>query len=147
MNIQAETKINSTTEKVWEVVSDIKNAAKVFKDIKSIEILEKPHQNLLGLKWKETREFMGKEAEETMWIAEVKESASYTTEAINCGCLYHTSVHIKSTNGGVIVTKSFTATPQSFIAKMMSPFMRLMKRTLEKCLKKDLSDLKSFLEE
>ena len=147
MEVHGQIKISSPKERIWGVISDIENAANVFKDIKSIEILEKPKSEILGTKWKEVRVFVGKEATETMWICEVKEYKSFTSEAKNSGCLYHSTITLETQNDGVVVTKSFKSTPLTLFAKMMTPVMYLMKGTLKKCLDRDLYDLKCYLEE
>ena len=145
MFVQAQVEVGASKEEVWEIISNMEIAASVFKDIKSLEIIEKPPSGLLGLKWKEVRDFMGKEAEETMWIVEASENQSYTAEAKNSGCLYHSSIILEDKDNGTIVKKTFRSTPQSFIAKLMMPLMQLMKGTLRKCIQRDLDDLKSYL--
>ena len=146
MYIEAQTTIKRPKEQIWQVVSDLENATKVFKDIKSIEVLHNPGTDIKGFKWKEVREFMGKEAEETMWITEATENQTYTSEAINSGCIYHSGIKLEESGAGVIVTKFFQSTPQTFFAKLMTPLMLLMKGTLRKCIVKDLEDLKQYIE-
>ena len=146
MRIQVQISICSSKELIWTIVSDIENSSKVFKDIKYIEIIEKPQSGLQGTKWKEVREFMGKEATETMWITEVIENRSYISEAKNSGCLYHSSIILEESGCKVNVTKSFQSTPQTFLARLMAPVMWMMKGTLKKCLMRDLEDLKRFAE-
>ena len=147
MFIRVKDKVNVSKEQAWDVVSDIENASKVFKDIKSIEIMDKPQAGLIGLKWKEVREFMGKEAAETMWITDAEVNKFYMAEAKNSGCLYHSGIHLQECEGGVMVSKSFKSTPQTIFAKLMLPVMYLMKGALKKCISKDLNDLKYYLEE
>ena len=139
--------ISATKDEIWAAISDIKNASKIFKDIKKITIITQPGKGILGTKWEETREFMGKESSEIMWISEVQEMISYVAEAKNSGCLYHSSMILHDCDEGVIVTKTFHSTPETFLAKIMLPLMLLMHKTLKKCLQKDLEDLKSYIEQ
>jgi len=146
MRVEGQIRISSSKESVWDAVSDIEDAARIFKDIKSIELIDKPQSGLMGTKWKETRVFMGKEATETMWIIEVTDQKSYVSEAKNSGCIYHSSISLEEKGDDVIVTKTFESTPETFFAKLMSPLMFMMRGTLQKCLVKDLEDLKKFLQ-
>ena len=146
MKVHGQIVIKNSKENIWRAVTDIQSAAQVFKDIKSIEILEKPEQGFLGTRWKETREFMGKEATETMWITEVSDLQSYTSKAENSGCIYHSTIILEESENGVAVTKTFESTPVTWLAQLMAPLMVLMGGTLKKCLLKDLDDLKTHIE-
>ena len=145
MKTSAKIAIDSSKEKVWSIVSDIENAAKRIKCIKSLEMIERPEHGLIGTKWKETREMFGKEAIETMWIIDAKENEFFITEAKNSGCLYHSKVQIHERENGVELEMTFTATPESLLAKVMSPLMYLMKGTIKKAFLKDLEDIKLSL--
>lgn len=146
MFIESEIVINSSKDTVWNDLINIENSLNVFEDIKAIEIIHKNEDSLVGLKWKETRELMGKQASEIMYIIEANELSDYTAEAINSGCLYHTTVSVQDSDNQVVVKKSFRAKPITFIAKIFYPLMLLMKGTLNKCLIKDLRDLKTYSE-
>ena len=147
MFVEAQATIIAPRETIWKAISDIQRATHVFKDIKSIEVLDQPAEGLVGLKWKEVREFMGKEAIETMWISEASPNHSYTAEAYNAGCVYHSGYRLENREDGTIsTTKSFRCTPQSLFARLMAPAMWLMKGTLRNCLERDLKDLKTFVE-
>jgi hypothetical protein len=63
--------IAAKPDTVWGLVSDIKNVATVISAIKMIEVLEVPSaSSMVGTKWKETREWMGRDAVEVMWVTE-----------------------------------------------------------------------------
>jgi hypothetical protein len=146
MEISTSIKVKASKERLWKTITNFNNLASVFKDIKAIEIIEKPQDGIMGLKWKETRALMGKKSTETMWITNVEENKSYTSEAKNSGCLYQTSISLMESDGEVIVMKTFKATPLTIFAKLMIPLMLLMKGTLKKCLAKDIGDLKTHIE-
>lgn len=144
--ITASIEINSSKEKIWSLVTDIENAKDRIECIKSTEILEKPTSGLVGLKWRETREMFGKEATETMWIVAASDT-SYTTEAINCGCKYHSTVSIEELSPNKIkVQMSFKATPISFFGYLASPMTLIMGGMIKKAFKKDLEDIKKIAE-
>ena len=146
MFVQSQIKISASKEKVWNVISNIENAADVFSDIKNIQIVDRPQNGLIGLRWKEIREFMGKDAEETMWITDAVINKFYTSEAKNSGCLYHSSLVLEECDEGVWVSKTFKSTPETFLAKILAPMMRLMQGTMRKCLARDLEDIKNYCE-
>jgi hypothetical protein len=56
-------------------------------------------------------------------------------------------VQLEETAGGVKLSMSFSSTPKTFMAKLMSPIGFLFKGMIRKALKKDLEELKEKLEE
>ena len=146
MSIQANLFINTSPEEAWKVITDIEKAQERIKCIKDIKILERPESGVVGLKWEETREMFGKEAIETMWIDQAVENEFYTTKAENCGCVYTSRVEIVKAENGIELKMSFSAEPQTFVAKLMTPMMFFMKGAIKKAFQKDLQDLKIFLE-
>ena len=85
MKINVDIVINGSNEKVWEVIADIEHSPEVISGIEQVEVLEKPADGLVGLKWKETRTMFGKTATEVMWITDVEEGTSYSTRAESHG--------------------------------------------------------------
>jgi carbon monoxide dehydrogenase subunit G len=61
MKLNRSIDINATKEHVWSYITNIENAGSWISGIKNVEIL-KPAKgpSIVGLKWKETGEFMGK---------------------------------------------------------------------------------------
>ncbi len=145
MQTSASTKINATREQVWNVVTDIEKAKDRIECILDIEVLEKPDSGLVGLKWKEKREMFGKEATETMWIIEAKEYEYYIAEAKNSGALYHSKVELSGEDGDILLAMSFKSTPQTFMAKLLTPMMFMMKGMIKKAFIKDMEDIKKSL--
>lgn len=146
MQVQASKTIKATKEQTWKVVTDIEGAKSRISGIKDIEILDKPQTGLVGLKWKETRVMFGKEATETMWITKVSELKYYETQAINCGCVYKSTVEIKDDPVGVELSMSFEAYPKTVLAKLMSPLTFLFSGSIKKAFEKDLEDIQKSLE-
>ena len=60
MAITVQQKINAPRERVWDIITDIEHAADNIAGIESVEVLDKPEQGIVGLKWRETRKFAGK---------------------------------------------------------------------------------------
>ncbi len=148
MKISCTTQINAPKEKVWDIITNIEKAAEHISGIKSVEVLEKPHSGVIGLKWKELRVMFGKEAEETMWITEAEENSHYQTRAESHGAIYISKLSIKEENGASHLTMSFDGQAQTTGAKIMSALMGWMfKKGTIKAVEQDLADIKAKAEE
>lgn len=147
MKISSQIKISSTKEKVWEVISDIENSVNVISGISKIEIIDLPKNNLVGLKWKETRIMFGKEAEELMWVTHCKIHDYYQTRAESHGAVYISRLSITEENDNVILEMSFEGQGLTFMAKIMNAiFGSFMKKSMEKVIEIDLKDIKTACE-
>lgn len=147
MNVTKKIAINSTKELVWKAITDIENSVGMISGILAINILNKPEDGLIGLKWQETREMFGKEAMETMWITAAVANEYYCTRAESHGSVYYTRLSLDDGAAGTRLTMSFSGEPQTFLAKTLSLLMMpVIKASIEKALAKDLHDIKNFVE-
>ena len=81
MQLRKSTDIDASLQAVWNVVTDIKNLASTIQGISSIEILEPATgPSIVGLKWRETRTWRGRDAIEVMWITEAQEPFHYVVQ-------------------------------------------------------------------
>ena len=143
MTIKVNVLINADVEKVWGIISDIENSINVITAINKIEVLNKPAEGLVDLKWRETRTMFGKEATEVMWITEAVENHHYKTRAESHGSVYISELSVMKQNGGIELTMAFGAEPQTFGAKFMWATMGFMfKGSTKKALQQDLEDIK-----
>jgi carbon monoxide dehydrogenase subunit G len=148
MNIEVQESINGSLEEVWRVITDIDNSVNVISGIEEIEVLERPEEGLVGLKWRETRTLFGKTATEVMWITDAEENAFYATRAESHGSIYITHLTIVEQDGGTLLTMNFGAELQSFTAKVMSATMGWMfKNATIKAVQQDLTDNKAAVEQ
>lgn len=147
MRFNVEVSVNAPKNEVWQLVSDIEHAADRISGIESLEILEKPAEGMLGLKWQETRTLFGNTATETMWITDVVDNDHYITEARSHGSIYKSKVYVSDDGGTTRLGMDFAAEPQTFGAKVLSATMGFMfKGTTRKCLLQDLEDIKAVAE-
>lgn len=138
--------INETKEKVWSVITDIKNSVNNISGIKKIDILEEGSP-FKGLKWKETREMFGKEATEIMWIHDCQEYKYYHVRAESHGSKYYTNFYLLEHTGITKLTMEFSAEILSPIAKILNFIIGWMfKKATIQALKKDLEDIKKAVE-
>ena len=148
MIVEAQVTINGSKATVWSVITDIENAAKIISGIKNIEVLEKPANGLIGLKWRETRILFGKEATAEKWIIEAAENEFYKTKAESDGFVFFTTKRISESRGGVTLTESHEFEPQGIAAKLQSiPMGLFFKGVIKKAVLQDLNDIKGTIEQ
>lgn len=147
MKVTVDIEINKSKDSVWKAITDIDNCESMISSIVKINILHKPSEDFVGLKWEETREMFGKEAMETMWVTDSVVNEYYCTRAESHGSVYITKLSLRNSGSGTLLTMSFNGIAQTNAAKMLSflmgPFIR---NSIKKALTKDLEDIKSFVE-
>ena len=148
MMLETQVTIKGTKAQVWQVITDIENAANTISGIEEVEILEQPTDGFVGLKWQETRTLFGKTATEIMWITDAVENESYQTRAESHGAIYTTHFTLTEQGDQTSLTMRFNGEPQTFGAKLMSMAMGWMfKNATQKALAQDLEDIKAAVEE
>ncbi len=148
MATKVEVTINGSKEDVWNMITDIENSPKTITGIEQIEILEKPGDGLVGLKWRETRTLFGRTATEIMWITDAVENEMYRTRAESHGAIYITNLSISEKDGGARLTMEFDGTPQTFSARLMGAITGVFfKKATKNALQQDLVDIKATIEQ
>jgi hypothetical protein len=146
MIVEAHVNINGSRAATWAAITDIENAAEIISGIEEIEIVEKPANGLVGLRWRETRMLFGKPATVEKWITDAAGNEFYKTRAEDSGFVFLTTVRISESNGGITVTSSHETRPQGIVAKVKSLPMFLFKGMIKKAILEDLNDIKSAVE-
>jgi carbon monoxide dehydrogenase subunit G len=146
--IAVEVTIKGSREKVWKVITDIENSHRTITGIEKVEILEKPANGLVGLKWQETRTLFGRTATEIMWITDVEENKSYKTRAESHGAIYITSLVLSEDGNETRLTMEFDSVPQTLSAKLMAATVgRFFVKATKDALMQDLVDIKAAVEQ
>lgn len=146
MRISHTIQINAPIERVFDTFTDLNQAPKHLSGIKHLEMIKGPEQMTVGTRWRETREMMGKDSTEEMWVTELTRNKSYAVDAESHGTKYHSEFTFAEQDGGTSVTWMFEGIPQTFGAKLMSLTAKLFMGSLKKMLVKDLEDLKMACE-
>ena len=147
MLVEIHVTINGSAAATWAAITDIENAAKFINGIDKIEILEKPANGLVGLKWRETRMLFGKPATADKWITDAAESEFYKTRAESDGFIFLSTMRISQNGVGVMLSSSHDSPPQTLATKLMSiPMSMHFKGVAKKALMKDLLDYKAAVE-
>ncbi|MBL7981405.1 MAG: SRPBCC family protein [Flavobacteriales bacterium] len=146
MTVEASITINATKAAVWTATTDIARFAELLSGVEKIEVVERPANGLVGLKWKETRILFGKPATVEKWITEAKELDRYTTRAEQDGFVFITTNRISGSDGGVVLTGIHETRPQGFAARLKALPMVLSKGIIKKAIMQDLNDIKVAVE-
>ena len=148
MVVEAQVTINGSKAAIWAAITNIENASEIISGIENIEILEKPANGLVGLKWRETRMLFGKPATADKWITDAVENEFYKTRAEEQGFVFLSTTSISESSGGITLTSSHDSQPQGIVAKLLStPMMFLFKGVTKKALLQDLNDIKAAVEQ
>ncbi len=146
--------INAPQDRVFAVSADIPNCAQSIRGIESIETLREapPSDKNLGpvgegYTWRETRIMFGKQATEDMTIINWDPPTSYDVEARSHGAYYLSTIACEPINDATTkITMTFTAKPETLMAKVMMVLFSFMKKKLCQALQEDLEDIKKEAE-
>jgi hypothetical protein len=147
MTVEAQITINGSKAAIWAAITNIENASEIISGIENIEVLEKPANGLVGLKWRETRMLFGEPATVEKWITDAAENEFYKTRAEDRGVVFITTIRISESSGGMTLTSSHDSQPQGIVARLMSIPMFLFKGVAKKAILQDLNDIKSAVEQ
>ena len=149
MIVEAQVTISGSKAAIWAVITNIEQASKTISGIKKIEVLEKPANGLVGLKWRETRMLFGKPATAEKWITDAVENEFYKTRAESDGFVFLSTISIsESSSGSITLTSAHDSEPQGIVARLLSiPMGLLFKGVSKKALLQDLNDIKSAVEQ
>lgn len=146
MNVEVEVSIKASKSAIWALIADIENAAHIVRGIEKIEIVHKPVNGLIGLRWRETRILFGKPATAEKWITDAVENDYYQTRAESDGFVFLSTTRIVEEQGGLRLVSVHDSQPQTWQTKLMVIPMRLFfKGVAKKALMQDLQDIKSAL--
>ena len=147
MIVEAQVTINGSKAAIWAAITNIENASETMSGIENIEVLEKPANGLVGLKWRETRTLFGKPATVEKWITDAAENEFYTTRAEDGGFVFVSTMRISESSGGMTLTSTHLSKPQGIAATLMViPMGLLFKGVAKKAILQDLNDIKAAVE-
>jgi carbon monoxide dehydrogenase subunit G len=131
--------------RVFAIAADLPGLPAVIPPIKRVELVT-PGPVGKGTKFRETRIMFGREATETMEIVEFVQDRTMAMQAASCGAKYLSRFDFRPEGPGTVVEFTFEATPVSLLAKLMSPLMAWMRKTMVKLVDTDLECLKRAAE-
>ncbi|MDR9364470.1 MAG: SRPBCC family protein [Balneolaceae bacterium] len=127
---------------VFETISDIRNFSKAVPDIVDVKFLSEIKSGV-GTKFKETREFNGREAATVLEVTELVENDHIRIVSDTQGTIWDSLFTVTEKDGGCELTLEMEARPYKFLSKLMVP---LMKGFVKKALEKDMDAVKGYCE-
>jgi Polyketide cyclase / dehydrase and lipid transport len=146
MIIEAQVPINGSKEAVWAAMTNIEQVAKIISGIEKVEIVERPTNGIIGLKWRETRMLFGKLATVEKAVMAGAENEFFSTESREGGFVFSASNLIRENEDGVLLRSRHTINPQGFTAMLKSLAMVFFKGMVKKAILQDLNDIKAAVE-
>lgn len=146
MIVEASVTITGSKAAAWASTTDIEHFAQILSGVEKIEVVTKPANSLVGLKWKETRTLFGKLATVEKWITEAQENEFYKTRAEQDGFVFITTNRLSGSDGSVVLTGIHETQPQGFAARLKSLPMVFFKGVIKKAILQDLNDVKAAVE-
>src|SRR5262245_39382924 len=104
MLVEAQVTINGSKAASWAAITNIENAAEIISGIERIEVVEKPANGLVGLRWRETRMLFGKPASVEKWITDAAENEFYKTREEDSGFVFLSTMRVSECSGGIKLT-------------------------------------------
>ena len=145
VKISVQSPVNASAQALFSVVTDLENCARIVSGITDCEVLTDGPVGE-GTRWRETRVMFGREATEEMEITAFDPPRSYEVSADSHGTRYVTTITVSDNGDTSILEYSFTGTPHSFVAKLMTPLGWFMKGATRKALEQHVADLKKAAE-
>jgi hypothetical protein len=145
--VEAQVTIRGSRAAIWAAITDLENAATTIRGIEKIEILERPANGLVGLRWNETRILFGDPATVEKRITKAVEGWFYSTSAESDGFVFVTTRSLGEGDGALTLTESHESRPQNLGARLrMIPMALFFRGVVRKAVLQDLEDLKAAVE-
>ena len=132
---------SASPDRVWAMASDFENASGRIKAITKIEMLT-PGPVAAGTRF---REWRGRHAVD-MEIAAWSPPRSYALRGYAAGTEFLSEIRCVPVGSGTRLEMEIRVRPQTFGAKLLSPLLALMSRSMVKSCRKDLVDIAAAAE-
>lgn len=137
--------VDAPPERVFELATDFAGAPGRIRGISRVEMLTDGPVGV-GTRFRETRTMFGREASETMDVAEFDPPRSYALVCESHGARYRSVFRFVPEGGGTRVEMAFQVKPMSLAARLMSLMAPMMVKMVRKEMERDLADLKRAAE-
>jgi len=134
----------ATTDDAFAVFSDVERTPERVGAITSLEMLT-PGPLGVGSRWRETRQFMGKEVTEEMEVTGFDPPRRFTVECTSHGTHTVSTFHFTPSGGGTELRVELETRPVTMAAKLFSPIGKMLMGTLRKCMEQDFDELEQHL--
>lgn len=138
--------VNANRDEVFRVLADLHNAPENIQGIEELEILTDGPIGV-GTRFRETRTMFGKLASEELVITAFDPPQSYVVECDSGGAHYRTEFLLIPDIAGTHLRVVCDATPQTLLARLLLPLVKLTGDITSKCIESVLDDIKRVAEE
>jgi hypothetical protein len=145
MRFQIERRIERPAAEVFAASADFAGAPARIPGIVAVEMLTAGPVGV-GTRFRETRVMFGREASETMEVAEFEAGRRYLLVADSCGCRFLSEVRVEPERDGARWTLEVRSEPRSLLARVFGFAMGPMATAMRRACEKDADDLKASLE-
>lgn len=140
--IKVTRQVKAQVGEVFETISDIRNFSKAVPEIVDVKFLSEIKSGA-GTRFKETREFNGRELVTVLEVTEFVEDDHIRIVSNTQGTIWDSLFTVTEKDGGSELTIKMEARPYKFLSKLMVP---LMKGFVKKALEKDMDSVKDYCE-
>ena len=144
--LKVSNEIKAPVEQVFELFTDIENAADRVSAIKKIDILSTGPFHL-GFRWCETRDVMGRLDDAEMEITSYEKNKGYTVTHHKAGVRIDTVFSFAPVENGTSVSIEFELNSQGLPPGLLSPLEWAVSGKVRDVLSDDLDDLKRSVEQ
>lgn len=143
MDLEVTRTTSASPDEVWDVMTDVEGSPQVLSGVVRVERLDDGEDFAPGMRWRETREFGGREASEELEVTAVDEGRSYTVEAESRGTRYRSVVAVEPDGAGSLLRMTFVADAgggrvRKLVARTMG---KAFQSATRKALQQDLDDI------
>jgi hypothetical protein len=148
MIVEAAITIDGSRAAIWDAIIKVDHFADTISGIERIEILERPADGVVGLKWRETRMLRGRPATVEKRVIAAAANEFYQTRAESDGFQFLTTRRISESGGAMTLSETHEFNPQSGAARVLSILMGILfKGVIRKAILQDLYDIKVAVEQ
>lgn len=141
-DLTASMTVHAGPARVFAVMTDLANAAKIIPEIVRTELLT-PGAFAAGTRWRETRRMMGKEATVELTVTECRADAGYTVTCEAMGTKFTTRFDFRPSTSGCAIDVNVDMESKGLMAKMAAA---AMKGPMKTTVMRDLERIKAAAE-
>lgn len=138
--------IAASTQRVFDLFTDIEHAAKHVSSIRSVAMLTPGRPFALGARWRETRDVFGALDSAEMEVTAFERNRAYTITHRKAGVRIDTAFAFEPHADGTSVSIEFTVQTAGLPTGFLTPLNWAIAGKVRHVLSRDLSDLKEIAE-
>jgi hypothetical protein len=145
MQIIVQQVVHAPRALTFAIASDVNSWPDMIGAIERIDLITR-EPVVAGTRFRETRRMHGRISSEEMMFSEIDPPQHFAVTGESHGARYRIDHVFEDDPEGTRMTLSFSATPLSMGARLMSPLALLFRAALMRQIKADLADVKSAIE-